>query len=139
MPLCHAPHSNFQAAQITLNDELLAAARGGSTKGVAAALSKGAEVDARDENGRTALHRATICANCYLAELLLDNGVSLSARDFTGMTAQYVARDGHVIALLKVSCGSALVVDCTYPYRRTINITIGASRLYAAVCPGCEP
>ena len=46
----------FQASQATLNTELVVAAYGGATKGVAAALAQGADVDARDINGKTALH-----------------------------------------------------------------------------------
>ena len=123
----------FQATQSTLNSELLVAARGRSTEGAAAALANKADVNARDVIGRTALHWAAIHAGYRLAVLLLDNGANLGAQDSSGETALDVAGDRRVFHLLKVSSGSAYVVDCTDPYTRIVSTSIHASHPYA-VC-----
>lgn len=60
-------------------------------------------VDAKDQNGMTALHWAVVMADCRLVGLLLDNGASLKAEDSSGKTALDSAEDKEVIRLLQVS------------------------------------
>ena len=60
-------------------------------------LDNGVEVDARDDNGRTAL--MNLDCNTYLAYLFLERGADIEAKDNDGRTAlmsaaEYVAEDG---------------------------------------------
>ena len=55
-------------------DALIEAARGDDHKSAAALLRQGADANARDEDGSTALSWAANHSNVALAELLLDKG-----------------------------------------------------------------
>ena len=60
-----------------------AAARGDDI-GVAAIIDGGAEIDARDDRGRTALHRAVGGAFLDLVEMLVNRGAEVDAEDADG-------------------------------------------------------
>ena len=66
-------------------------------------LSDGADVNARDENGRTALHIAAANKHKDIAELLIDKGAHVNARDKSDYTPLYHAiwtEDIKMISLL---------------------------------------
>ncbi|WP_395570535.1 ankyrin repeat domain-containing protein [Streptomyces sp. BK79] len=60
---------------------LLAAARRGDTDAVHAALLAGADVEARDEEGRTALLRTALDDRVAVAEVLVAAGADVNAQD----------------------------------------------------------
>ena len=51
----------------------------------------GADVDLKDDDGRTALHRTSINGNLEIAELLTSSGADVNIRDDEGMTALHRA------------------------------------------------
>ncbi len=57
----------------SLNEELLETAGKGNMQAVQSLVSKGADVNARDERGETALLRATVMKNTEIVRLLLEN------------------------------------------------------------------
>ncbi len=65
---------------------LLQAAQFGRTETVAVLLKHGADVAARDGEGRTALHVAVERHHTEAAKLLIDHGADLNARDEQGRT-----------------------------------------------------
>ena len=62
-------------------DQLWAAVRNGDTKAIKAALDAGADVNAKNEIGVTALWIATSKGKLEVVELLLDRGADVNARD----------------------------------------------------------
>ena len=66
-------------------------------------IAHGADPTARaGQNGGTALHRAVVCGDARLAEVLLSNGASPNARDFSGKTPlhQAVTKNQKLVRLV---------------------------------------
>ena len=78
---------------------LLRAAASGVPEMVAALLTHGADLNARDVDGNTALHLAAHCENCDLASeiilTLLDAGADAGLRNVQGLTPWDVARENE--------------------------------------------
>lgn len=82
---------------LRLGDNLCAAARMGDVKTIQKLLDHGANVNGRDQNGWTALHRASFKGRIEAARALIDNGVDVNGRDEEGYTALHCAvESGHV-------------------------------------------
>jgi len=67
------------------------AADGGHSAVVSLLLSHGADVDLRDDTGRTALHHAALSADVRTLEVLASAGAEVGARDDDGATALHAA------------------------------------------------
>ena len=120
-------------ANTELNEELLRAARAGDAKAVAAALAKGADVNAKSAYGATALSFAADKGHAEVARILVQNKADVNAKDsFYGATpitwavmndrpgvvkvlieAGAVAVDGRTIRdpSHRVNAGAAIVLD----------------------------
>src|SRR5262245_63078628 len=76
---------------------LIKAVSKGDTATVRALLAKGADVQARDANGRTALMYAAENGDPTTVQALLTNGADVNARDSQGWTALvYAAENGDI-------------------------------------------
>ena len=65
-------------------------------KGIKDFLAKGADVNAKDEDGLTPLHRAALAGHKEIVELLITNGAEVNAKDGDGFTPLVFAVDiGH--------------------------------------------
>lgn len=85
------------------NDELIRAARNGNLKKVKLLIQNGADINAKDNIGRTALIYAARVGHLKVAKLLIDKGVDVNAKDNYGWTAlMHAAINGHpeVVKLL---------------------------------------
>lgn len=79
-----------------INASLLAAAAGGHRDAVKRLLDMGADPNAGDESGRTALHRAAAGGHNDTASYLIKRGAKLDIKDDQGSTALYEAeKHGH--------------------------------------------
>ena len=72
---------------------LLSAVMNGSLENASLLLSRGADANSRDNDGRTALWYASISENTGLIALLLKHGADVNTRDNTGRTALMHAAD----------------------------------------------
>ena len=81
----------WSAFAVDRGPDLLAAARKGQGKQVAALLEKGASIEAKDKNGRTPLMLAARSGHAEVVKLLLEKGASTAARDRDGFTAYGLA------------------------------------------------
>lgn len=72
-------------------------------------LDRGADINASDQNGKTALMCATGNGNGYLVSLLLKRGANVNARDRDGMTALLItkAQNRPVIGEILIKAGAA--------------------------------
>src|SRR5690348_11029012 len=75
------------AAAADLSSGLLSAAASGKTDQVSTLLAKGANVEAKDKNGRTPLMLAAQHGHADTVRLLLSKGAKADARDRSGWTA----------------------------------------------------
>jgi ankyrin repeat protein len=72
---------------------LLSAANAGSIENAKLLLNKGADANARDDNGRSALWYAAVSENTGLIKLLVEHGADVNVRDNEGRTALMHAAD----------------------------------------------
>ena len=80
-----------------LNQLLLTACDNGNLEAIKSALEKGADVNARDVYGRTALMIVFYWKNIHAADYLLSKGADLQAKDFYGENAlMEAAREGNI-------------------------------------------
>jgi outer membrane protein assembly factor BamB len=92
-----------------LNEELLRAARAGDAKAVAAALAKGAEVNAKTPYGATALSYAADKGHTEVARVLIEHKADVDVKDtFYGFTPiSWAVFNGHpAVAKLLVAAGA---------------------------------
>ena len=66
-----------------------------NVKEVEAAMTNGIDVNAKDDNGRTALIEAAIYGRTEIAELLLQHGADVNAKDTKNRTALLWAVGNH--------------------------------------------
>jgi ankyrin repeat protein len=119
------------ASKAPLNRALLTAIRQGDAAAVRSLLDRGADVNARDETGATALMHAALNADVALVQFLLRKGAEVNLRNRAGATALLWAL--HDPAKVK------LLVD----HGADVGVTVGAAHTtpvhLAAGIPGALP
>jgi ankyrin repeat domain-containing protein 50 len=76
---------------------LMSLARKGDKRRVSLLIDVGADVNAADTDGRTALHLASSCGRTDIVRILVQRGADLDAEDARGRTALHLSsRGGHV-------------------------------------------
>jgi len=85
--LCGVLALPLAAAERDLNAELIAAARDGRLEMVEVLLAEGAEVNAKNGNGKTGLMSAAYFGNERVVSLLLAAGADVNAKDNNDSTA----------------------------------------------------
>ncbi|UCF81171.1 MAG: ankyrin repeat domain-containing protein [Acidobacteriota bacterium] len=84
-------------AKVGINSDLLEAAKAGGTAKVKQLLNKGADVNAKNEYGWTALMKAARYGRTETAKALLDAGADVNAETEKGTTAlMFAAAGGHI-------------------------------------------
>lgn len=75
-------------------------------------LEAGCEVNAQDEEGRTALIQATIYNNVEVVQILIHNGAKLNTRDFFGGNAAlHFTAQNHSLDILQILLKNKAEVD----------------------------
>ncbi|MCC6005620.1 MAG: ankyrin repeat domain-containing protein [Thermofilum sp.] len=83
-----------------LNSELIQAVEKGDIVKVRYLLEKGANANARDSRGATALHKAASQGNVHIAQLLIEHGADVNSRNEYGATPLHYSKNGEVAELL---------------------------------------
>src|SRR5260370_38516317 len=81
---------------------LITAAYQGDVKTAIAQLAEGADVNARDCDGDTALVLASERGHIELVKVLLKNGADVNAKNLNGVTALIAAAENHATAVVKI-------------------------------------
>ena len=92
------------SANHSLDDQLIEAADDGNTALIEDLLDRGADIEARDDDGWNALMSASYYGQVAVVELLLDRGADIEARSNSGNTAlSWASKKGHdeVAAVLR--------------------------------------
>jgi len=90
-----------------VNSQLIEAGKNGGTRNIEGLLAAGAEVDAKDEKGVTALMHASAEGHTQSVEALLDAGADVSVQADDGLTAlMVVARGNTEIARALLAAGA---------------------------------
>jgi uncharacterized protein len=92
-----SPSKEVTPKNISLqNDKLIQAAKDGKLLDVQTALSNGADVNAKDENGISSLFLASFNGHTEVVKLLLENGTDVNVKGTDGATALLIASlQGH--------------------------------------------
>lgn len=93
-------HSRLYDA-LKLGDRLCIASSKGEARMIVRLIENGALINGRDQNGWTALHRASFKGKLEVVRVLVDKGIDINARDEEGYTALHCA----------VEAGEAQVVE----------------------------
>ncbi|KAK7267029.1 hypothetical protein RIF29_19693 [Crotalaria pallida] len=81
---------------LCLGDKLCIAVRKGEVRTIQKLLEIGAAINGRDQNGWTALHRASFKGRIDAVRVLLERGIDVDAKDEEGYTALHCAAElGH--------------------------------------------
>jgi len=93
---------------LCFGQDLVEAAREGSVERVRVLLASGVDINAKDKNGETALHRAANKGYSQVVELLIANGADVNVRSNWGGTPLYEAAiEGRKeVAELLISAGA---------------------------------
>ena len=122
-PLPLAAQTPPTEAEYAAYGGLLAAAAQGRASQVDDLVKSGEDIEARDANGRTALHVAAFRRDTAVAKALIDAGASPNALDNQSYDAVTIAAVGNDLAMLKLllaSGGNARAI--TSPYSGTALI-----------------
>jgi len=76
-----------------MNDDIIAAAANGNTETVQSLLNRGADINAKDSNGQTALMRAAYEGHLDIVQLLLEYDADINITDEDGWTALQYAQE----------------------------------------------
>jgi len=98
-----------------VNSQLIEAGKKGETRNIEGLLAAGAEVDAKDEKGVTALMHASAEGHTQSVEALLDAGADVDAQADDGLTAlMVVARGNTEIARALLDAGADVNVKAQH-------------------------
>ena len=90
------------ASAVELEDKLIGAAEIGDAAAVHALLAKGANVDAQDVFGLTALMRGALNGHTEVVRYLIAKGANVNATNFVGTTALMHAAGSGYIDIVRV-------------------------------------
>ena len=82
--------------------QILEAAKKGDTKRAEELIEKGADVNAKDVHGETALMKAIMCARIEIITILIEKGADVNARDKNGRTALRWATERGLTGTVKL-------------------------------------
>ena len=97
--------------QVVLNRGLLNTVKESKKGEVANWLNQGAQVNVKDDRGRTPLMVAAYCGNEEIVELLFGYGAAVEARDGNGYTALIIAADKGKEKIVELLLGHSAAVD----------------------------
>lgn len=90
------------AVEGSREDKLINAVKNGDLKNVKAFIAAGADLEARDNQDRTALMRAAEKGDSDAVKVLLDEGANVSTKDKFGWTAFFIAADKNHVEVVKI-------------------------------------
>jgi ankyrin repeat protein len=122
------------SSEAPLGPELIEAARAGDVDAVESLIERGAEVDARDRDGETALIAAAYGNHVDVAGALVEAGADVNVKDETQQSAYLIATSevGDEVALLELMLDNGADVDAKDRFNGT-GLIRAAERGHVAI------
>lgn len=119
--LLHISGNSRHLTQYDMGEEpaLLTAVKNRSKKDCIRLLDSGANVNASDNTGQTALMIATSQGDLGLSKILIDYGASVNMSSISGLTALHYAAFENQTELLKMLLDNGAYIDATMQYSST--------------------
>lgn len=111
------------AAAAAETPPLVAAAKNGATESASALIGGGADVNAAEPDGTTALHWAVRAGDAALAELLLGAGAAASAANRYGVTPLQLAAENGDAAVIRLLLAEGADANAVLPEGETVLMT----------------
>jgi esterase/lipase superfamily enzyme len=122
-----------QAAYGGIDSDLLEAAKAGDTAKVEQLLEQGADVNAKDKNGKTALMNAAFNGHTGSAMVLLEAGADVNAKDKNGWTALIEAVNGGHTETVKALMDAGADVNAKEDEYGMTALTVAAEKGHAEI------
>ena len=106
------------------NEQLIAAAVEGDREAVERVLSRGADVNAKDEYSQTALSWAALWGHADVVKRLIDAGADIETEDRSGLTplANAASHDHYEVAKILLDHGARVTNDLMSVLQTKVNI-----------------
>ena len=107
----------------------------GVTAFVLSGCAAGADMDMKDDKGRTALHRAVIQLDVDMALEMLDRGADVDAKDEDGSTPLHWAATGNSLELARLLIDHGADIEARNKYGDTpLLIAAGYNYIFPCRC-----
>ncbi|HQM64369.1 MAG TPA: ankyrin repeat domain-containing protein [Acidobacteriota bacterium] len=116
-----------------INDDLIAAAKAGNLEQVKALVAKGANIEAGDETGRTALQFAAGGGKLEVVRFLLAKGATAASIDKNGNSALLKAAFGGHLEIVKLLLDKGLDINQPFGISKATALYVAAQQGHAEV------
>ena len=104
------------AVKDSREDKLITAVKNGDLKNIKTFIAAGADLEARDNEDRTALMRAAEKGLADVVKILLDAGANVGTKTKFGWTALFIATDTNHVEVVKMLIARGAAPDQSFRY-----------------------
>lgn len=97
---------------LKLGDRLCIEAKKGEVRSISRVIENGAAINGRDQNGWTALHRASFKGRVEAVRILIEKGIDFDAKDEDGYTALHCGVESGHVDVVELLVKKGVDIEC---------------------------